>query len=300
MHLRALCTGISVGTERLVGLGHVPAELTTAMACQGMQGTFDLPVLYGYSFVGEVVAGPDRGRRAFVMRPHQRQAVVPRSELHWLPDALPTPRATLFANLETARNAVWDAELNGDETVVIVGGGAVGLLVAFVLAREHSARITVVERDVARRKQATEMPWIAEAVAPDDVDLDSYAAAFHTSGTAAGLQLAIDAVGFEGHVHELSWYGDRSINLQLGHGFHYKRKRICASQVGTVAKSHRADGFAGRAKVVMELLGDSQLDAMLVESLAFADLPNAFSSIYTGQSAAPSPVVLYEQCDAVQ
>ncbi|MDA7494443.1 zinc-binding alcohol dehydrogenase [bacterium] len=292
--LQALCTGVSVGTERLVGLGHVPAELTEAMACRGMQGTFDLPALYGYSFVGLVIDGPDRGRRAFVMRPHQRQAIAPRSELHWLPDSLPAARATLFPNLETARNAVWDADLKGHESIAVIGGGAVGLLVAFVLSLEHSGPITVVERDSTRRQLVSELPWIAHVVAPQDVALGALDVAFHTSGTAEGLQLAIDISGFEGSVYELSWYGGRAVELQLGYSFHYQRKRIIASQVGTVANSRRDQGISGRAKAVLDLLGSSQLDAMLSEPVAFADLPGTFAAIYAGQPVPLSPVVIYE------
>ena len=292
--LRAICSGVSVGTERLVGLGHVPLQCTDAMACRDMQGSFALPILYGYSFVGAVTDGADIGRQAFVMRPHQRHAIVPRTELHWLPSSMPAARATLFPNMETARNAVWDANLAGPEVVAIVGAGAVGLLVAFVLSLEHAGRVVVIERDATRRQMAQAMPWVTEAIAPEDAKLGSFACVFHTSATAEGLQLAIDVLGFEGQVHELSWYGDRSVNLQLGHSFHYQRKRILASQVGTIANSHRSHGYAARAAAVMELLGDERLDALLGKELAFADLPSTFAAIYAGQSAALSPVVRYE------
>ncbi|MFT7534849.1 MAG: threonine dehydrogenase-like Zn-dependent dehydrogenase [Hyphomicrobiaceae bacterium] len=292
--LQALCSGVSVGTERLVGLGHVPLQCTEAMACRGMQGSFALPILYGYSFVGVVTDGPDVGRRAFVMRPHQRHAVVSRTELQWLPNAMPAARATLFPNMETARNAVWDANLASTAAIAIIGAGAVGLLVAFVLSLEHAGPVVVIERDATRRQMAQAMPWVAKVIAPEEAKLGSFAAAFHTSASAEGLQLAIDVLGFEGQVHELSWYGDRSVTLQLGHSFHYQRKRILASQVGTIANSHRSEGFAARAAAVMSLLGDDRLDAMLGKGLAFADLPSTFAAIYVGQSADLCPVVYYE------
>lgn len=292
--LHALCSGVSVGTERLVGLGHVPLHSTEAMACSGMQGCFTLPILYGYSFVGVVADGPDVGRRAFVMRPHQRHAMVSRTELYWLPNAMPSARATLFPNMETARNAVWDASLAGTEAIAIIGAGAVGLLVAFVLSQEHAGPVVVIERDPTRRQMAQSMPWVTEVIAPEHAKLGSFAAVFHTSATAAGLQLAIDVLGFEGQVHELSWYGDGSVTLQLGHSFHYQRKRILASQVGTIANSHRTEGFAARGAVVMNLLEDDRLDALLGKDLAFADLPSTLAAIYVGQSAALCPVVRYE------
>ena len=63
LELEAVCSGVSPGTERLVGLGRVPASLHASMACRGMQGTFSLPLLYGYSFVGRVRGGDDAGPR---------------------------------------------------------------------------------------------------------------------------------------------------------------------------------------------------------------------------------------------
>ena len=292
--LRALRSGVSVGTERLVGRGLVSVESAGSMACRGMQGSFALPVLYGYSFVGAAVDGPDCGRRAFVMRPHQRQAIVALTELHWLPDEVSSSRATLFPNVETARNAVWDAELGGEEAVAIIGAGAIGLLVAFVLSKEHGRPVVMVECDPERRRMAQALPWIDLVLDPADLDAGSFAVAFHTSATSAGLQLSIDVVGFEGRVLDLSWYGDQSVTLQLGDSFHYQRKRLSASQVSTVAGSHRALGFSARSIAVMKLLEDPQLDALLGSEIAFADLPQAFAAIYAGQSSALCPVVNYE------
>ncbi len=292
--LRALRSGVSVGTERLVGRGHVSVESAASMACRGMQGSFALPILYGYSFVGVAGDGPDSGRRAFVMRPHQCQAIVARSELHWLPDEVSSSMATLFPNMETARNAVWDAELGGGEAVAVIGAGAIGLLVAFVLSKEHGRPVVMVECDPERRRMAQAVPWIDIVMDPAEVDSGSFAVAFHASATSTGLQLSIDAVGFEGRVLELSWYGDQSVTLQLGHSFHYQRKRIVASQVSTVASSHRSLGYPARATEVMKLLADSQLGALLGNEIAFADLPETFASIYAGQSSVLCPVVNYE------
>jgi NADPH:quinone reductase-like Zn-dependent oxidoreductase len=292
--LHAICTGISVGTERMIGRGHAPASCSEAMACQGMQGSFALPLLYGYSFVGVVAGGPDAGRRAFVMRPHQCHAIAARQELQWLPNAMPSARATLFANMETARNAVWDAALTGNEKVMVIGAGAVGLLIAFILAQEHHGTVVLVERDATRQKAARALPWIDAAIAPEDAEPGSFAHAFHTSATATGLQLAIDAIGFEGQVTELSWYGDQAVSLQLGQSFHHQRKRIVASQVGTIAASHRAAGFGARADAVMQLLSDSRLDALLGDAIPFAELPKAFAAIYAGAATAPCPIVHFE------
>ena len=284
------CSGVSCGTERLVGRGRVPATVAAAMACQGMQGTFALPVSYGYSLVGEVAA---TGERVFTMHPHHDRAVVAHERLVPLPDAVPAHRATLLPNLETALNAAWDAELRAGERVVVLGGGAVGLLLTFVLARCHDGPVTLVEATAERRAFAARLPWLDEVVAPDAVAPERAAVAFHTTASGAGLSLAIDAVAFEGRVIELSWYGDEAVQLHLGGSFHHGRKRILGSQVAAIAPSHRAEGRAARTAAVLDLLHDDRLDALLGEPIPFAALPAFFARLYRGEPTEPCPVVDY-------
>jgi threonine dehydrogenase-like Zn-dependent dehydrogenase len=290
--LAASCTGISPGTERLVGLGRVPTSLANEMACRGMLGSFTLPLLYGYSFVGQVCDGVDAGRRAFVMRPHQQRAVVAHDELVWLPNGVPDARATLFPNLETARNAVWDAGVEPGERTVIVGAGAVGLLCAFVLAKDLDlGNVLVVDVDERRRRRAAALPWVTDVAAPYQVPRGTFRHALHTSASASGLQLAIDAVAFEGQIVELSWYGDQPVSIRLGGTFHSQRKRLVASQVGTIARSHRQQGHAARRRAVLDLLLDHHLDLLLDEPVPFAEAPATFAALYESRLASLCPVL---------
>ena len=291
--VRAEFSGISPGTERLVGLGRVPAASAAAMACQGMQGSFALPVSYGYALAGVIEGGPLQGRRGFAMHPHHERAVIASDRVVLLPDGVPSPRATLLPNLETALNATWDAELGGDEPVAVVGGGAVGLLVGFVLAATHRGPVTLVEADAARRRRAVSLPWVPTVVAGDELRRDHFPVVFHATGSAAGLQLALDALGFEGSAIELSWYGDRKVTLDLGGRFHHHRQRIVASQVGTIAARHRAAGPAARTAAVLALLADPRLDGLLEPPVPFEALPAFFAGLYRGDAVPPCPVVAY-------
>lgn len=292
--LDALCSGVSPGTERLVGLGQVPPSLHDSMACRGMQGSFTLPLLYGYSFVGLIRSGEHAGRRAFLMRPHQQRAVADDEELVLLPDEVPSPRATLFANLETARNAVWDAQVRHGERAVVVGAGPVGVLCAYVLAHDRAASETlVVDRSPERRARAAALPWVSAVAGPEEVAHGAFEHALHTSASSAGLQLAIDAVGFEGQVVELSWYGDGAVTLQLGGTFHSQRKRVVGSQVGAIAPSHRAAGYSARRQAVLELLADARLDELLEEPIPFARAPETFAALYRSELEAICPFFTY-------
>ncbi|MEO6597908.1 MAG: zinc-binding alcohol dehydrogenase [Planctomycetota bacterium] len=291
VELRALYSGISPGTERLVGRGLVPAD-KTAMACRGMQGSFALPVLYGYSLVGEVQSGAERGRRAFVMHPHQQRIVIPEDRLVWLPDGVPSARATLLPNLETAWNASYDAELDGNERIAVFGAGAIGLLVAFVLSTRHRGEVVVIEAKEQRRQAAARLPWVHSVYEPGG-QTGEFAVAFHATGTGEGLQQALDCTGFEGRVIELCWYGSKAVTLQLGGSFHFQRKRLISSQVAAIAPSQRARGPAVRMAAVLQLLHDERLDALLEPPVPFARLPEFFARLYRGETSQPCPLVVY-------
>jgi len=292
--LRAEFSGVSPGTERLVGLGLVPTACSEAMACRYMAGSFDLPVKYGYDLVATGVAGALEGRRVFTMHPHQEFCEIEDAHATILPDELPVERAALIPNLETALNAVWDAELAEDEPTLVVGGGSVGLLVAYVLSRKHGRRVPVVEPDEARAALAAGLPWVERVLAPGEAPRDTAAVAFHTSGAATGLQLAIDAVGFEGRVIELSWYGQQRVSLELGSSFHGLRKHIQASQVGAIAPAMRpTHGFAERLADVLELLDEPALDRLLSPPFPFDEMPALMSELYAGRSPAPLPLIAY-------
>ena len=288
------CSGISPGTERLVGTGGVPDDLAERMACRYMEGRFSFPLKYGYATVGRVGAGEGRGERVFCMHPHQDRIRVDASHIVALPEYIPDHRACLLPNLETAWNAVMDGDLPaGEANPGVVGGGPVGTLVAFVLARNSGDRVPLFETDADRRKRISRLGW-ADSRDPDTAGDTDFTHLFHCSGTSQGLQFSIDHVGFEGTVIDLSWYGDRRVCLELGRSFHYDRKRIIASQVSTLAAPVRAAmSLAGRTELILELLVDRGLDAMIGPLVPFADLPGFMEKLYGGHTPGLCPVVTY-------
>jgi threonine dehydrogenase-like Zn-dependent dehydrogenase len=130
-------------------------------------------------------------------------------------------------------------------------------------------------------------------VAPDELPRGRCAVAFHASGTGSGLQLALDALGFEGRVIDLSWYGTQRVELDLGSNFHQQRLRLLGSQVGTIAPRHRAAGHPARTAAVLDLLADARLDALLAAPIPFAELPAWFARLYRGEPVPPCPLVVY-------
>ncbi len=290
--VRAIFSAVSPGTERLVAGGKVPVALRKEMRCPYMGGRFPFPVKYGYSLVGEVVQGPAelRGRKAHVLHPHQDLCVVRSEDVRPLPDDLPAARAALASNMETAVTAVWDSGVTLGERVLIVGFGIIGSLIARILALGPAVELEVVEKSPDRRRLAETMGFRTSA-GPAARPFD---AAFDTSGTAAGLQAAIDGLGVEGRAVAVSWFGAEPARLDLGATFHSRRKRIIASQVSRIPGALRPRWDAGRrTALVFRLLGRPEFEAHIGPAVPFADLPEAYGTLVRRSPGGLSPLIIY-------
>ncbi len=274
---RALTSGISRGTESLVFAGAVPPSEHVRMRAPHMEGEFSFPVKYGYAWVGERI---EDGRRVFALLPHQDHAWLRDEDCVPLPAGLPAARASLGANMETALNALWDAELREGMRVSVVGAGVVGSAFAFLCAREFGGSIDleVVDLDPARADfvDALGYDFATPATASGDRQL-----VVHASGDPAGLRTALGLCAFEGEVLELSWYGAREVSLPLGGAFHSQRLRLRASQVGAIASSRRGEvGHRQRLALALEALADSRLEALLGEAIPFDELPARLPALF--------------------
>ena len=291
--VRALWSGISRGTERLVFEGRVPESEYERMRAPFQRGDFSYPVIYGYSMVGIVEDGPQAlvGKTVFALYPHQSRFVLPTDAVTVLPDDLPPRRATLAANMETALNAVWDGGVGPGDRVAIVGGGVVGGLLAGLCGAIPGADVTLVDVNEDRRSLCDDMnvTFATPDKAPFDCDI-----VFHTSASSSGLETAIRCTGFEGTLVEMSWYGEAQTTLQLGGAFHSQRLRIVSSQVGHVSPSRRARWHHGRRMAkALSLLCDPRFDAMLTGDVVFRDLAMSLPDILSPDARGLATAVHY-------
>lgn len=271
--VRTIATGVSRGTESLVFAGRVPASQYAAMRAPLMAGDFPFPVKYGYCAVGVTPAGS----RVFVLHPHQDVFLAPAPMCVPVPDAVPSHRAVLAANMETAVNILWDAAPLAGEHSLVIGAGAIGLLTASLLARIPGAVVTVTDIDPSRAALAQRFG--CRFAAPDDAPGDQELIV-HASASEAGLRLALDRAAFEARILEASWYGDRAPSVPLGEAFHARRLRLIASQVGAVAPPMRGRRtYAQRLSLALDLLADPAYDALLDGPTHFEDLPDAMPAI---------------------
>jgi threonine dehydrogenase-like Zn-dependent dehydrogenase len=271
--IRTLASGVSRGTESLVFAGRVPASQYHAMRAPLMEGEFPFPVKYGYSAVGLC----PEGQRVFVLHPHQDCFLAPRAMCIPVPHTVPTRRAVLAANMETAVNILWDAAPLPGERILVIGAGVVGLLAASLLGRIPAAEVTVIDINPARAALAEGFGcrFAAPEDAPGNQDL-----VIHASASEAGLRLALDRAGFESRIIEASWYGDHAPSVPLGEAFHARRLRLIASQVGAVAPAMRGRRSHGeRLSLALALLADPAYDSLLEGPTPFQDLPAAMPRI---------------------
>ena len=284
--VRALFSGVSRGTESLVFHGGVPPEEYQRMRAPFQAGDFPGPLKYGYASVGRVESGPAElaGRTVFCLFPHQTSYVVPATAAHPVPDDVPAARAVLAANMETALNGVWDAQVLPGDRVTVVGGGTVGCLVAWLAGRIPGCDVQLVDiapdrQAVARQLGVTFALPLAATPGRDVV--------IHASGAPSGLDTALSLAGFEATVVELSWYGNRPVTAALGKAFHAQRLTLKSSQVGHVPAERRARWtYTRRMAAALALLADPVLDALVTGECAFDDLPGVMPSLTSATSRA--------------
>ncbi len=293
VRVRALFGALSRGTESLVYRGEIPESEYQRMAAPWMGGTFPYPVKYGYCHVGRIEDGPADwiGQRVFALRPHESMYVAALKDVVPLPVGLTPERAVLSANMETALNAVWDASPGPGDQILIVGGGVVGCLIAYLCAGLKGANVTLVDINPDRASVATALgvQFALPQNAPKECDV-----VFHCSASAAGLATAIGAAGEEAQVLELSWFGNREISLSLGGAFHSRQIRLQSSQVGHISATRRPRWtHRRRLQAAMGMLIDERLDVLLTHSVDFEDLPDQLPNLLGSKSQALCSLIRY-------
>jgi threonine dehydrogenase-like Zn-dependent dehydrogenase len=303
VQIRASYSGVSRGTERLVLAGLVPEFERERMRAPLQEGSFPFPVKYGYCSVGTVEAGPEEfvGRNVFCLHPHQDVFQAPAAMAVPIPDDITPRRATLAANMETALNALWDSGAGPADRITVVGAGIVGLLVAYLAARLPGAEVIVIDPAEARRPLVeafgchfSPLPQGGSAPGVRMAKGTNADVVFHTSASEAGLATALASAGMEGTVVELSWYGDKRINVPLGDAFHSQRLKLICSQVGQVSAGRRIRwDYRRRIEAALRLLADDRLDALLTTEIAFDDAPAKLPGLLAPDAPGLAPVIRY-------
>jgi threonine dehydrogenase-like Zn-dependent dehydrogenase len=153
--------------------------------------------------------------------------------------------------------------------------------VARLLSRFPHVEVSLVDVDPERAQVAAAL-GVGFAL-PNDAD-DGQDLVVHTSATSSGLQTSLELLAPEATVLDLSWYGDRPVQLSLGGAFHSGRLGIRASQVGVVAAARRGRRTTSdRLSLALDLLRDNAFDALLTSTSTFAELPEVMPRLAAGE-----------------
>jgi threonine dehydrogenase-like Zn-dependent dehydrogenase len=281
--IESLYSLVSLGTERLVASGLIPAAIWDQMAVPYMEGSFSLPCKYGYSLVGRVLKGPDgyKGKIVHLMHPHQDKLWVNAYSVFAIPSDLPAHRAVLASQVETAVNAIWDSRISLGDTVLIAGFGLVGAMIALLVSDIPGLKVAILEKNEYRKAIAREMHFIL-IDKPEEND-GVFDVAINTTGDEKALQFCIDHTGNESQVTEVSFYGKKPVSLRLGETFHTARKRLVVSQVSQIPSQrlNRWD-IKRRKELVFDILKDKRFDDLAGKIVPFEQAPLVFNQIRHG------------------
>jgi 2-desacetyl-2-hydroxyethyl bacteriochlorophyllide A dehydrogenase len=281
--VRTLHSGISTGTELLGYRGLVDPDLPLDERLGALGGTFGYPFPYGYSCVGEVerATGIPAGTLVFAFHPHQDRFVVDESDVVALPAGIGSREATLFPLVETGLQVSLDAGQVMQETVVVLGLGAVGILTALLL-RRAGADVLAADPLAERRELARSLG--IPAAAPEELPARLPAAGVpllvELSGAPAALADALPLLAHEGTALVGSWYGRQQVPLPLGGAFHRRRLTIRSSQVSTIpaALAGRWD-VARRRSAAAALLDVLPLAALATTEFPFDEAARAYEAL---------------------
>jgi 2-desacetyl-2-hydroxyethyl bacteriochlorophyllide A dehydrogenase len=296
--VRALASGVSQGTEMLLYKGEGPAVFDPSLDVAGpgpATGTY--PRRYGYAWVGEVVARGAQARlgegtRVFALAAHGDAHVLDGDAVRALPEDFSATRAVLAANLETALTCTWDADVSIGDDAVVLGGGVVGILTAWLLAKS-GVSVTLVERSEKRRAAARALvpsALIESTPAPDgtaDVVVEA-------TGDPGMLDVAVASARPEGRIVVASFYGARRAPMDLGDAFHRRRLELRASQVSSIPPRLRERWSpARRWMFVLSLLHERALDALIAPPTAFDHAAELYASLAADGDVPPAHVFVY-------
>ncbi len=275
--VKTIYSGISKGTEKLVSSKSVSKDQFELMKAPFQEGSFNLPIKYGYINVGNIIDGPRKyiNKKIFSLYPHQDLYEISIQNLIFLPKGN-LRKYVLTANMETAINIFWDAQSKINNKILIVGLGSVGLLTAFFFRINGYKNVYVFDNNKNKRK-------ISNYFGLNFIDIkkiEKIDVAINTTANYKVLNSLMEKLSIEGKIVEASWYGKNKGEVILGGYFHSKRLKIISSQVSKIPKymKNKYD-FKGRLKLAIKSLKNSKLEKLITSESNFFDLEKDYYKI---------------------
>lgn len=317
--VKSECSAVSAGTELLLYRGHAPDGIALDETLPSLKGSARYPMRYGYALVGRVAEVGNQvdptllGKRVFLFHPHASLAVVRATEVLPIPEKIPSERAAMLPNLETAVNLVLDGAPLMGEQVAVFGLGVVGLLTTLLLTRMLRQGVVGVEPQEYRRSLTTSLAPDAVCLEPERLEAPMVAQGeggygtvhaqypgfdlvYELSGRPETLNHVIEVTGFAGRVVIGSWYGTKRSAIDLGGRFHRARLRLISSQVSTIAPELSGRwSKARRMDIALGLLQELPLERLVTHQVRFEDAPAGYERLAEGEPGLMQLLFRYEE-----
>jgi threonine dehydrogenase-like Zn-dependent dehydrogenase len=290
--VRALYSGISSGTERLVYRGEIPAEMALDDTIEALGGTFSYPFAYGYACVGEITGS---GQLVFAFHPHQDVFAARAEELIPLP-AMDPASATLLPLIETALQVTLDAGTGYLDQVIVLGAGVLGLLTGLLLQRS-GWRPLIAEPQAWRRAMASSLG--VSTAAPEELANAEVPLVIDASGNPEAPAAGLNMLAHEGTLLIASWFGTKPVVLPLGGAFHRRRLTIRSTQVSTIpVRLSGAWSRSRRRHEAVGLLSELPLAQLCTHVFPFGQAAEAFRAVDQGKPGLMHAVLGYDRSAA--
>lgn len=168
---------------------------------------------------------------------------VPSSSLIPIPDILPSATATLAEPLASAVNAVEKLNLRRGQRLLVLGGGPLGLMLAFAANKISGALPTIVEPSLSRRKLAKSFlqPFTAEILPAPPVKT-MFDAAVNATAAPESLLCGLRKIKAGGGFCLFSGFQKDSgtMTADVMNEIHYRELRLCGAYGCTRLHMRRA------------------------------------------------------------
>ena len=275
--VKTIYSGISKGTEKLVSSKNVSKDQFELMKAPFQEGSFNLPIKYGYINVGNIVDGPRKyiNKKIFSLYPHQDLYEISIQNLIFLPERN-LRKYILTANMETAINIFWDTQAKLNNKILIIGMGSVGILTAYYYKLLKFKNVFITDINIKKKKFANIL-GLKFINFKKIKDLDVI---INTTSNYDVLNQSLKKLNLEGKFIEASWYGNRKGQINLGGNFHSKRLKIIGSQVSNIPEylSKKYD-YKKRLNLAINALSNNHLVKLINTESDFKDLEKDYISI---------------------
>lgn len=320
---RALCSGISHGTEQGVYQGTAPFfrrkmdGSTRLFVDANEEEVWTYPVrscdpgvwYMGYAHVGEVIEVASDvtdfklGDIVYASAPHQSQCILPQEAAVKLPDGINPEYGVFFTNLVTVLNGILDTRIKVGDTIVISGLGVLGQLAAQLAKLNGASQVIGIDPIEQRRKIAKEN-GIDKTFDPTEGDVAMEIrkltnmrgpdAVIEVSGSVKALNEAIRIAAPDTTVTAMGWYQGMCGELNLSEEFHHNRITLRCSQTGSTDPSiQNLWDYKRREETCLSLLSTLRFDNLITQRVDFKDVASAYERIEKNPSEVIQIALVY-------